>query len=98
VLGSALLVRARRHDPPAPHHDFRYAVVVMAIPFCPEGCSWRWEKTAPRRRSERHRRGARAQRRPGIVLGVLAYPPSLPFYLGRPIAVATETGRELTSN
>src|SRR5439155_935527 len=34
----------------------------------------------------------------GTVLGVLAYPPSLPFYLGRPIAVATETGRELTSN
>jgi len=32
------------------------------------------------------------------VLGVLAYPPSLPFYLGRPIAVATATGRELTSN
>ena len=32
------------------------------------------------------------------VLGVLAYPPSLPFYLGRPIAVATETGQELTSN
>ncbi len=34
----------------------------------------------------------------GTVLGVLAYAPSLPFYLGRPIAVATETGRELTSN
>src|SRR3989442_6212374 len=34
----------------------------------------------------------------GTVLGVLAYPPSLPFYLGHPIAVATETGRELTSN
>src|SRR5439155_187751 len=34
----------------------------------------------------------------GTVLGVLAYPPSLPFYLGRPIAVATETGQELTSN
>jgi hypothetical protein len=32
------------------------------------------------------------------VLGVRAYPPSLPFYLGRPIAVATETGAELTSN
>ena len=32
------------------------------------------------------------------VLGILAYPPSLPFYLGRPIAVATATGIELTSN
>lgn len=34
----------------------------------------------------------------GAVLGVQAYPPSLPFYLGRPIAVATATGSELTSN
>ena len=32
------------------------------------------------------------------VLGVAAYPPSLPFYLGRTIPVATATGRELTSN
>src|SRR2546427_11540609 len=34
----------------------------------------------------------------GTLLGVLAYAPSLPFYPGRPIAVATETGREPTSN
>src|SRR5256886_12239303 len=34
----------------------------------------------------------------GAVLGVLAYPPSLPFYLGRPVALATATGAELTSN
>jgi hypothetical protein len=27
-----------------------------------------------------------------------AYPPSLPFYLTRPVAVATATGAELTSN
>jgi len=33
----------------------------------------------------------------GAVLGVAAYPPSLPFYLGRPVAVATATGAELTS-
>jgi 4-amino-4-deoxy-L-arabinose transferase-like glycosyltransferase len=32
------------------------------------------------------------------VLGVSAYPPSLPFYLRRTIEVATPTGRELTSN
>jgi hypothetical protein len=32
------------------------------------------------------------------VIGVSAYPPSLPFYLRRTIAVATATGRELTSN
>jgi 4-amino-4-deoxy-L-arabinose transferase-like glycosyltransferase len=34
----------------------------------------------------------------GAVLGVLAYPPSLPFYLRRIIPVATITGAELTSN
>src|SRR5207249_3154198 len=37
-------------------------------------------------------------REPGTVLAILAYPPSLPFYLGRTIAVATATGVELTSN
>lgn len=37
--------------------------------------------------------GARAD-----VIGVAAFPPSLPFYLGRTITVATDDGRELTSN
>jgi len=32
------------------------------------------------------------------VLGVAAFPPSLPFYLGETVDVATATGRELTSN
>ncbi|HET8712669.1 MAG TPA: glycosyltransferase family 39 protein [Gemmatimonadales bacterium] len=32
------------------------------------------------------------------VIGVAAFPPSLPFYLRRTIPVATGTGRELTSN
>ena len=32
------------------------------------------------------------------VVGIGAYPPSLPFYLGRLIIVATADGRELTSN
>jgi 4-amino-4-deoxy-L-arabinose transferase-like glycosyltransferase len=34
----------------------------------------------------------------GTVLGVSAYPPSLPFYLRRTIPVATISGAELTSN
>lgn len=34
----------------------------------------------------------------GAVLGIAAYPPSLPFYLRRTVDVATATGRELTSN
>jgi hypothetical protein len=32
------------------------------------------------------------------VVGVAAYPPSLPFYLRRTFPVATPAGRELTSN
>ena len=40
---------------------------------------------------------AAALRDKGVVVGVSAYPPSLPFYLQRHIYVATETGRELTS-
>jgi 4-amino-4-deoxy-L-arabinose transferase-like glycosyltransferase len=35
---------------------------------------------------------------PTEVLGISAFPPSLPFYLRRTIPVATATGRELTSN
>ena len=34
----------------------------------------------------------------GRVLGVAAYPPSLPFYLNRTITVATAGAGELTSN
>jgi 4-amino-4-deoxy-L-arabinose transferase-like glycosyltransferase len=32
------------------------------------------------------------------VVGVYAFPPSLPFYLGRPVLVVSRRGRELTSN
>jgi 4-amino-4-deoxy-L-arabinose transferase-like glycosyltransferase len=34
----------------------------------------------------------------GDVLAIAVYPPSLPFYLGRQLPVATATGAELTSN
>jgi 4-amino-4-deoxy-L-arabinose transferase-like glycosyltransferase len=34
----------------------------------------------------------------GNVIGVAAYPPSLPFYMRQLVPVATATGRELTSN
>jgi len=40
---------------------------------------------------------AAALRDKGGVVGVSAYPPSLPFYLQQHVYVATETGRELTS-
>jgi 4-amino-4-deoxy-L-arabinose transferase-like glycosyltransferase len=78
-----------------------YAVVVTAIPFL----SGRLLAAVGEDRSSAALAGATAAALaraegggPGAVLGVRAYPPSLPFYLGRPIAVATETGAELTSN
>jgi 4-amino-4-deoxy-L-arabinose transferase-like glycosyltransferase len=78
---------------------FGYAVVVMAIPLL----SGRLLVAVGEDRSSAAVASATAAALErsggtGTVLGVLAYPPSLPFYLGRPIAVATETGRELTSN
>jgi len=78
---------------------FGYAAVVMAIPFL----SGRLLVAVGEDRSSAAVASATAAALErsgdtGTVLGVLAYPPSLPFYLGRPIAVATETGRELTSN
>jgi 4-amino-4-deoxy-L-arabinose transferase-like glycosyltransferase len=41
---------------------------------------------------------AEAVRGRGRVMGIAAYPPSLPFYLQRTVPVATGHGRELTSN
>jgi 4-amino-4-deoxy-L-arabinose transferase-like glycosyltransferase len=41
---------------------------------------------------------ATAVRDRGNIVAVAAYPPSLPFYLGRPVPVATAHARELTSN
>jgi 4-amino-4-deoxy-L-arabinose transferase-like glycosyltransferase len=75
-----------------------YAIVVMALPF----------STAPLMSAVGDDRSAaplstaiRAAGAPhgsDLVLGVAAYPPSLPFYLGSTIAVATARAEELTSN
>ena len=69
-----------------------YAAAVMALPFA----------TRPLLRAVGDDRSAAALadsvRGRGVVLSVAAYPPSLPFYLGGPILVATATARELTSN
>ncbi len=76
-----------------------YALVVMAIPFvsgpllAAVGEDRSSAAIARATAAGLDRAGARG----GAVLGVLAYPPSLPFYLGRQIAVATATGEELTS-
>jgi 4-amino-4-deoxy-L-arabinose transferase-like glycosyltransferase len=99
VLGSAILVGIGSHTRVVRTTIVGYAVVVMAIPLLAQ----RLLVAVGEDRSSAAVASATAAaleraRDSGTVLGVLAYPPSLPFYLGRPIAVATETGRELTSN
>jgi hypothetical protein len=76
-----------------------YAVIVMAIPFL----SGKLLAAVGEDRSSAAVASATAAalqhtNGTGTVLGVLAYPPSLPFYLGRTVPVATATGEELTSN
>jgi hypothetical protein len=75
-----------------------YAVVVLSIPFV----SGRLLAAVGDDRSTAAvaRAVAAALERAsggGAILGIAAYPPSLPFYLGRRVAVATATGEELTS-
>ncbi len=79
-----------------------YAIVVMAVPLASgrllaavgdDRSSAALARATAAALSEASRSGAAS-----AVLGVLAYPPSLAFYLGRPVAVATTTGAELTSN
>jgi 4-amino-4-deoxy-L-arabinose transferase-like glycosyltransferase len=99
VLLSAALVllgEARRWPPVV---LAGYASVVISIPFV----SGRLLQAVGEDRSSAAVAGATAAALEraggaGTVLGVAAYPPSLPFYLGRPVAVATATGTELTSN
>src|SRR5439155_24985124 len=78
---------------------FGYALVVMTIPFLSDNLL---VAVGEDRSSAAvaHATAAALDRSggTGTVLGLLAYPPSLPFYLVCPVAVATETGRELTSN
>lgn len=69
-----------------------YAIVVMALPFAVTGLLRAVG-------DDRSAYGlATAVRDRGAIVAVAAYPPSLPFYLGRPVPVATAHARELTSN
>ena len=92
VLVSAVLVAlaARRDDTLLA--TFGYATVVIALPLLIAGLM----------RAVGDDRSAAALadvvRDRGNVIGVGAYPTSLPFYLGHEIPLATATGRELTSN
>jgi len=73
-----------------------YALVVMAIPLVSARLL---TAVGDDRSAATLAQVIRNTRRPGTrVLGVSAFPPSLPFYLGETVDVATETGRELTSN
>lgn len=75
-----------------------YAMCVVSVPFASGGLM----DTVGDDRSAFALAGAVAAALPspdgGMVLGVAAYPPSLPFYLRRTLPVATASGRELTSN
>jgi 4-amino-4-deoxy-L-arabinose transferase-like glycosyltransferase len=92
VLASAALVAlaARRRDTRLA--AVGYGVAVIALPFL----------IADLMRAVGDDRSAAslaaAARGRGRVVGVNAYPPSLPFYLRRQVPVATAHGRELTSN
>jgi 4-amino-4-deoxy-L-arabinose transferase-like glycosyltransferase len=99
VLGSAVVVGLGALTRRPRTTIVGYALVVMAIPFLSGsllvavGDDRSSAAVANATAAALERSGGT-----GSVLGVLAYPPSLPFYLGRPIAVATESGQELTSN
>jgi 4-amino-4-deoxy-L-arabinose transferase-like glycosyltransferase len=73
-----------------------YALVVMAIPLVSARLL---AAVGDDRSAATLAQVIRNTQLPGTrVLGVSAFPPSLPFYLGETVDVATETGRELTSN
>ena len=92
AMGIAIAARRDRTELVA----LSYAIVVMSLPF----------STGPLLRAVGEDRSAAqlaATIRPAVesgarVLGVAAYPPSLPFYLGQRIGIATSSAVELTSN
>jgi len=73
-----------------------YAACVMAIPFA--GARLLAAVGDDRSSAPIVQATIAALRGGGEVVGVAAYPPSLPFYMRRLVPVATATGRELTSN
>jgi 4-amino-4-deoxy-L-arabinose transferase-like glycosyltransferase len=106
VLSSAALVAFGAVRPRPPIAVLGYAMVVIAVPFASGGLlaavgddrSAAALARATAAALARVDDGPGGQRGPTAVLGVQAYPPSLPFYLGRTVAVATNTAAELTSN
>lgn len=101
ALGIALLVSAlmvylggRPARPRPATTVMGYALAVMVIPFV----SGRLLDAIGEDRSAKVLASVILNAGNPDVVGVAAYPPSLPFYLRKRFPVATPTGRELTSN
>ena len=101
ILAGVLLAAAARRAWPA-LASVAYALPVLAVPFI----STDLMRAVGNERSAAPLAAvvtgaleeAAGDASAGDVLAVAVYPPSLPFYLGRPVPVATATGMELTSN
>jgi len=105
ALGIALLVSAAlvwlagRPTRPRPGLAVMgYALVVMTIPIVSGELLEAVGEDRSAATLARVIQNTESGGRPTEVLGISAYPPSLPFYLRHTIPVATATGRELTSN
>ena len=101
LLGIALLTSAvmvyigGRPDRPRPATTVMgYALAVMIVPIV----SGRLLNAVGEDRSAKVLASVIQNAGNPEVIGIAAYPPSLPFYLRRTFPVATATGRELTSN
>ena len=96
LLAAAALVAggARRQRPAVA--ALGYAAGVMAIPFA--GARLLAAVGDDRSSAPIVQAATAALAGSGEVMGIAAYPPSLPFYMRRRVPVATATGRELTSN
>jgi 4-amino-4-deoxy-L-arabinose transferase-like glycosyltransferase len=96
LIASAVLVTLGAHWERLSFGATGYALVVLTIPLA----------SAPLLEAVGDDRSAatlaavihNTDRGGTAVLGIAAYPPSLPFYLRHTVPVATSTGRELTSN
>lgn len=105
LIASALLVWTARADRPAMAAT-GYALVVMIIPLVSGDLLAAVGDDRSAAKLARVIQNAPAPPAPGAaaptgtpaVLGIAAYPPSLPFYLRHTIDVASASGRELTSN
>ena len=93
IVSAGLVAAAVRRNRPALGLA-GYALCVMSVPFAGADLL----RAVGIDRSSYTIASAVVAAEPAEVLGVGAYPPSLPFYLRRTIPVATATGRELTSN